>query len=181
MPAAGGDSRSGKETGRRGHPAGHAIGPDVNAYQYVVDGKTWSLADLLEHVSEVQGIEWIRFVTSYPAEEFYDDILHAMAASPKVCHYLHMPAQSGSNRILRAMNRHYTAEQYLEFLARARSIVPDIAIAGDFIVGFPDETDEDFQATVELVRQARYRNCFVFKYSQRRHHGRQATCRYGIR
>ena len=143
------------------------LGQTVNAYQYVVEGKTWSLADLLEHVSEVQGIEWIRFVTSYPAEEFYDDILQAMAASPKVCHYLHMPAQSGSDRILRAMNRHYTAEEYLEFLARARSIVPDIAIAGDFIVGFPDETEEDFQATVELVRQARYRNCFVFKYSQR--------------
>ncbi|UCD51144.1 MAG: tRNA (N6-isopentenyl adenosine(37)-C2)-methylthiotransferase MiaB [Phycisphaerales bacterium] len=143
------------------------LGQTVNAYQYTSGGKTWSLADLLHRAAEVEGIEWIRFVTSYPSEAFYDDILQAMASSSKVCNYLHMPAQSGSDRILRAMNRHYTAEQYLELLARARAVVPDIAVAGDFIVGFPGETDEDFQATVELVRRARYRNCFIFKYSPR--------------
>ena len=143
------------------------LGQTVNAYRYHDGAKTSSLADLLGMVAEVEGIEWIRFVTSYPSEEFYDDILHAMASSPKVCHYLHMPAQSGSDRVLRAMNRHYTAEQYLELLARARRIVPDLAIAGDFIVGFPGETEDDFRATVDLVRQARYRNCFVFKYSPR--------------
>jgi tRNA-2-methylthio-N6-dimethylallyladenosine synthase len=143
------------------------LGQTVNAYRYRDGGKTSSLADLLGMVAEVEGIEWVRFVTSYPSEEFFDDILHAMASSPKVCHYLHMPAQSGSDRILRAMNRHYTAEQYLGLLARARRIVPDIAIAGDFIVGFPGETDEDFQATVDLVRRARYRNCFIFRYSPR--------------
>ncbi len=143
------------------------LGQTVNAYRYHNGDRTYSLADLLGMVADVEGIEWIRFVTSYPSEEVYDDILHAMASSPKVCHYLHMPAQSGSDRILRAMNRHYTAEQYLELLARARRIVPDIAIAGDFIVGFPGETDEDFQATVDLVRRARYRNCFIFRYSPR--------------
>jgi len=143
------------------------LGQTVNAYRHRDGHRTYSLADLLGMVAEVEGIEWIRFVTSYPSEEFYDDILHAMASSPKVCHYLHMPAQSGSDRILRAMNRHYTAEQYLELLARARRIVPDLAIAGDFIVGFPGETEDDFRATVDLVRQARYRNCFVFKYSPR--------------
>ncbi len=143
------------------------LGQTVNAYRYRDGQRTYSLADLLGMVAEVEGIEWIRFVTSYPSEEFYDDILHVMASSPKVCHALHMPAQSGSDRILRAMNRHYTAEQYLELLSRARRIVPDIAIAGDFIVGFPGETEEDFQATVDLVRQARYRNCFVFRYSPR--------------
>lgn len=143
------------------------LGQTVNAYRYHDGAKTSSLADLLGMVAEVEGIEWIRFVTSYPSEEFYDEILHAMASSPKVCHYLHMPAQSGSDRVLRAMNRHYTAEQYLELLARARRIVPDLAIAGDFIVGFPGETEDDFRATVDLVRQARYRNCFVFKYSPR--------------
>jgi len=143
------------------------LGQTVNAYKHTEGGKTWSLADLLCEVSEVEGIERVRFVTSYPAQEFYDEILHAMASSPKVCNYLHMPAQSGSDRILRAMNRHYTAEGYLELLARAREIVPDIAIAGDFIVGFSGETEEDFQATVALVRRARYRNCFIFKYSQR--------------
>ena len=143
------------------------LGQTVNAYEYTSGGKTWSLADLLGRTAQVDGIEWIRFVTSYPSEAFYDDILQAMAASPKVCNYLHMPAQSGSDRILRAMNRHYTAEQYLELLARARTVVPDIAVAGDFIVGFPGETEEDFEATVELVRRARYRNCFIFKYSPR--------------
>ena len=143
------------------------LGQTVNAYEHAGGGRTYSLADLLGLVAEVDGIEWVRFVTSYPSEAFFDDILHAMAASPKVCHYLHMPAQSGSDRILRAMNRHYTAGRYLDLLARARAIVPDIAVAGDFIVGFPGETEEDFQATVELVRRARYRNCFIFKYSPR--------------
>lgn len=143
------------------------LGQAVNAYRYPNGRKVVSLADLLGMVAEVEGIEWVRFVTSYPSEEFFDDILHAMALSPKVCHYLHMPAQSGSDRILRAMNRHYTVEQYLDLLARARQLVPEIAIAGDFIVGFPGETDEDFQATVDLVRRARYRNCFIFKYSPR--------------
>lgn len=143
------------------------LGQTVNAYRHRNGEKTYSLADLLGMVADIDGIEWIRFVTSYPSEEFYDDILHAMACSTKVCNYLHMPAQSGSDRVLRAMNRQYTAEQYLELLARARQIVPDIAIAGDFIVGFPGETDEDFQATVDLVRRAQYRNCFIFKYSPR--------------
>ena len=90
-----------------------------------------------------------------------------MADSPKVCPYLHIPAQSGSDKILRAMNRRYTADWYLGLLDKARSAVPDIAIAGDLIVGFPGETDDDFRATVELVEKARYRNCFVFKYSPR--------------
>ncbi len=143
------------------------LGQTVNAYQYQAGGRTHSLADLLSAATQVEGIEWIRFVTSYPSEVFYDDILSVMASSDKVCRYLHMPAQSGSDRILRAMNRHYTAGQYLELLERARSRVPEIAVAGDFIVGFPGETDEDFQATVDLVRKARYRNCFVFKYSPR--------------
>jgi tRNA-2-methylthio-N6-dimethylallyladenosine synthase len=90
-----------------------------------------------------------------------------MAALPQVCNYLHIPVQSGSDRILKAMNRRYTAAEYLALLDTARSIVPDVAIAGDFIVGFPGETDDDFQQTIELVRKARYKNCFVFKYSPR--------------
>jgi len=90
-----------------------------------------------------------------------------MAALAKVCPYLHMPAQSGSNKILRAMNRHYTSDEYLELLEKARATVPGIAIAGDFMVGFPEETEEDFEATVELVKKAQYKNCFVFKYSPR--------------
>lgn len=143
------------------------LGQRVNAYKYKSKGRVYCLADLLGMVSEIEGIEWVRFVTSYPAEEFYDEILKAMAEQPKVCNYLHMPAQSGSDKILKAMNRNYTAGKYLELLERARELVPGIAIAGDFIVGFPVEMEEDFEATVKLAEKARYKNCFVFKYSPR--------------
>lgn len=143
------------------------LGQRVNSYKYQTGDKTYCLADLLRMASNIEGIEWIRFVTSYPSEKFFDEILHAMADSPKVCNYLHMPAQSGSDKILRAMNRHYTAARYLEMLDKTRNVVPDIAIAGDFIVGFPGETQADFQATVDLVKKARYKNCFIFKYSPR--------------
>jgi len=143
------------------------LGQRVNAYKYTSGDKTYCLADLLRMASDVEGIEWIRFVTSFPSQEFFDEILQAMADLPKVCNYLHIPAQSGSDKILHAMNRHYTAARYLEILAKARDIVPDIAIAGDFIVGFPGETDADFEATVDLVKKARYKNCFIFKYSPR--------------
>ena len=143
------------------------LGQTVNSYKYKKDGRSWCLADLLDAAAAVEGIEWLRFVTSYPSEEFFDRILQVMAASPKVCNYLHLPAQSGSDKILRAMNRNYTAAWYLELLEKARTIVPDIAIAGDFILGFPGETEDDFQATAELLKKARYRNSFIFKYSPR--------------
>jgi tRNA-2-methylthio-N6-dimethylallyladenosine synthase len=90
-----------------------------------------------------------------------------MASNPSICRYLHIPAQSGSNRVLQAMRRGYTAEDYIRLIDHARQIVPDIAVAGDFIVGFPGETDQDFEATMNLVRQIRYKTCFVFKYSPR--------------
>ena len=143
------------------------LGQTVNAYQYEKAGKTYDLADLLALVSEVDGIEWIRFVTNYPIEQNFDRLMHAMADLPKVCKYLHMPAQSGSDSMLKAMNRRYDAQQYLDLLQRARAIVPNLAVAGDFIVGFPGETDEDFKQTADLVRRAQYKNCFVFKYSPR--------------
>jgi len=143
------------------------LGQTVNSYRYDKDGRTWSLADLLDAAADVDGIEWLRFVTSYPSEEFFDDIMRVMAGSPKVCDYLHMPAQSGSDRILGAMNRHYTSRKYLELLERARAIVPRLSVAGDFIVGFPGETEEDFQDTIALTKQARYKNAFIFKYSPR--------------
>jgi tRNA-2-methylthio-N6-dimethylallyladenosine synthase len=143
------------------------LGQRVNSYKYQAGDKTYCLADLLRMASDIEGIEWIRFVTSYPSEEFFDEILQAMADLPKVCNYLHIPGQSGPDKILRAMNRRYTAARYLEMLTKARAILPNIAIAGDFIVGFPGETEADFQATVELVKKARYKNCFIFKYSPR--------------
>lgn len=143
------------------------LGQTVNSYKYSQGEKPWSLADLLDAAGDVEGIEWIKFVTSYPSEEFFDDILKVMAGSQKVCSYLHIPAQSGSDKILRSMNRRYSSRRYIELLEKARAIVPDIAIAGDFIVGFPGETEDDFQATVDLTKRAEYKNAFIFKYSPR--------------
>jgi tRNA-2-methylthio-N6-dimethylallyladenosine synthase len=142
------------------------LGQTVNSYRYQAGHKTYTLADLLDQVSAIDNVHWVRFITSHPGK-FDESILQVMAENPKVCPYLHIPAQSGSDRVLAAMNRGYTAGQYIALMDKARSIVPDIAIAGDFIVGFPGETDEDFQATVELVRRVRYKNAFVFKYSPR--------------
>ncbi|MHC4117051.1 MAG: tRNA (N6-isopentenyl adenosine(37)-C2)-methylthiotransferase MiaB [Planctomycetota bacterium] len=143
------------------------LGQTVNSYKYNVGERTWSLADLLEAAAGIESIEWLRFVTSYPSEQYFDEIMQVMAGSPRVCEYLHIPAQSGSDRILQAMNRNYGSRWYLELLDRAREIVPGISIAGDFIVGFPGETAEDFRATADLVEKARYKNAFIFKYSPR--------------
>jgi len=143
------------------------LGQAVNKYRYDAGEKVYRLADMLESASEIDGIEWVKFVTNYPLADGYEEILEAMRDLPKVCEYLHMPAQSGSDRILQAMNRKYSRSQYLEMLGRAREIVPGISTAGDLIVGFPHESDEDFEQTVSLVRQAGYKNCFVFKYSPR--------------
>jgi tRNA-2-methylthio-N6-dimethylallyladenosine synthase len=142
------------------------LGQTINSYNWPAPDKTYRLADLLHLANAVEGIKWIRFITSYPLG-FDESILHAMADLPKVCPYLHIPAQSGSDKILKAMNRRYTAGDYLDLLAKARDIVDGIAIAGDFIVGFPGETEQDFAATVDLVKKAEYKNCFVFKYSPR--------------
>ena len=142
------------------------LGQTINAYRYTAGDKTYTLADLLEQVSAIDDVRWVRFITSHPGQ-FDDSILQVMAELPKVCPYLHIPAQSGSDRILRAMNRGYTAGQYIELIEKAKATIPELALAGDFIVGFPGETDEDFQATFELVKRVRYKNCFVFKYSPR--------------
>jgi len=143
------------------------LGQAVNSYSYTAGEKTYCLADLLYMAAQINGIEWIRFVTNYPSEKIFDEICQAMADSPKVCKYLHIPAQSGSDKILKAMNRKYTAAGYLNLLDRAKTVVPALAVAGDFIVGFPGESEDDFAATVELVKKARYKNCFIFKYSPR--------------
>jgi tRNA-2-methylthio-N6-dimethylallyladenosine synthase len=132
-----------------------------------------TFADLLAEIHDkVPAIQRLRFVTSYP-RDFGDDVLAVMRDCPRICRYLHVPAQSGSNRILKAMNRGYTIEEYFEFLDRARAFLhqPEIGrpltIAGDIIVGFPSESDEDFESTVQLIERARYKNCFIFKYSPR--------------
>jgi tRNA-2-methylthio-N6-dimethylallyladenosine synthase len=142
------------------------LGQNVNAYRYEQGDRTWTLADLLEKISEIDNVHWVRFITSHPGK-FDDSILQVMADLPKVCPYLHIPAQSGSDRILKAMNRGYTSAQYMALMDKARATVPEIAIAGDFIVGFPGETEEDFAATVNLLSRVRYKNCFIFQYSPR--------------
>jgi len=142
------------------------LGQAVNCYRYPAGERTVGLAELLEQVQEVAGLRRVRFVTSYPAG-FDQAILEAMRDLPKVCEYLHVPAQSGSDRMLRAMNRRYTRAQYDALIDRAREIVPGVAVGGDFIVGFPGESEEDHAASAELIRRSGYKNSFIFKYSPR--------------
>ena len=142
------------------------LGQTVNSYQYRSGGRTVRLADLLERLHTIEGLRRIRFVTNHP-RHMTDPLLQAVRDLPKVCPYLHVPAQSGSNAVLRRMGRGYTAESYREMLARIRQTVPEAAVTSDFIVGFCGETEEDFQQTVRLVEEARLKNAFIFKYSPR--------------
>ncbi len=124
------------------------------------------LSDLLARLHEIGGIKRLKFVTNYP-KHMTDDLLAAVRDLPKVSPYLHIPAQSGSNEVLKRMRRGYTVEEYGEMLARIRENIPGAAVTSDFIVGFCGETEEDFQKTVDLVRQGRFKNSFIFKYSPR--------------
>jgi len=142
------------------------LGQTVNSYVFKEGDRVIRFAELLERVHQVAGIERLRFVTSYPGD-FTDDILEAMRDLPKVCAYLHIPAQSGSDVVLKRMNRHYTAQQYIELMDRARAIVPGISLAGDFMVGFSGETETDHKQTLKMIERVRYKNIFMFKYSQR--------------
>ena len=145
------------------------IGPGISAFKKPIEEnqKVTTFAMLLRKIhDEVTELQRLRFVTSYPID-FGDDILNTMRDCPRICNYLHVPAQSGSNAILKKMNRGYTVEEYLEFIERARTILPDVEIAGDIIIGFCGETEEDYEATRELLRKARFKNNFVFHYSPR--------------
>jgi len=141
------------------------LGQNVNSYGAGLAPRV-SLADLLAMLDPIAGLERIGFVTSHP-KDLTRELLGAMASLPKVCEYLHVPPQSGSDRILKLMNRGYTAERYRELLAMAREVVGGIEVAGDFIVGFPAESEGDFAQTVALLKDAEFVNCFVFKYSPR--------------
>ena len=140
------------------------LGQNVNSY-----GKGLSpsvrLSDILEAASAIEGIQRLRFVTSHP-KDLTDDLIRALSL-PKVCPYLHLPAQSGSNSILKAMNRGYTREHYLGLIEKARAEVPGIAVASDFIVGFPGEEEADYLLTRSLIEEVRYSQAFIFKYSAR--------------
>lgn len=130
------------------------------------DGKS-PFVQLLEAVHEVEGIERIRFTSPHPIG-FREDLIHAFTRLPKLAEHIHLPLQSGSVRILKAMHRTYTPGQYLDLVGRIRAARPDMAITTDVIVGFPGESEEDYAATRELVRQARFDNAFIFRYSKRR-------------
>lgn len=146
------------------------VGPGLSAFRSSAasSGKrTTTFADLLRRIhEEVPTLKRLRFITSYP-RDFGDDILSVMRDSPRICRYLHAPAQSGSDRILKMMNRGYTVGEYLDFVNRALVMLPDLCLAGDFIVGFPTETDEDFEMTCALVKRLPFKNNFIFKYSPR--------------
>lgn len=142
------------------------LGQTVNSYRYRSGGRTTRLADLLVALHEIDGIARLKFVTNYP-KDMTAELLRTVRVLPKCSHYFHVPLQSGSNRILQAMKRGYTVEDYQEMMARIREILPDAAVSSDFIVGFCGETDDEFQQSAELVRQCRFKSTFVFKYSER--------------
>ncbi len=143
------------------------IGQNVNSYSYKgEDGKTVSFAELLKIVAEAYPSLRIRFTTSHP-KDMNDDILETIAAYPNICHHIHLPVQSGSNRILKSMNRKYTREWYLERIAAIRRIIPDCGITTDVFCGFHDETEEDQQQTLSLMEEVVFDSAFMFKYSER--------------
>ncbi|QHQ36159.1 tRNA (N6-isopentenyl adenosine(37)-C2)-methylthiotransferase MiaB [Algicella marina] len=138
------------------------LGQNVNAY--AADG--WTLAKLIREMAKIDGLKRIRFTTSHP-NDMSDDLIAAHGEEPKLMPYLHLPVQSGSDKVLKAMNRRHTAEKYLSILEKMRAARPDIALSGDFIVGFPGETDADFDATLALCEEVRYAQAYSFKYSPR--------------
>jgi tRNA-2-methylthio-N6-dimethylallyladenosine synthase len=143
------------------------LGQTVNSYHYrEPDGRCSRLSDLLDRIHAIAGIERIKFITNFP-NDMTDDLLRAVRDLPKVSRYLHVPAQSGCDQILKRMKRMYTRAFYEEMLARTRATIPDVAVSSDFIVGFCGEDEPSFQRTVDLVRRSRFKNSFIFKYSPR--------------
>jgi|TARA_B110000008_G_C16931120_1_gene548701 tRNA-2-methylthio-N6-dimethylallyladenosine synthase len=143
------------------------LGQNVNAYHGIgAKGAEWSLARLIWALDEIDGLQRIRFTTSHP-NDMADDLIEAHATCTKLMPYLHLPVQSGSNKILKRMNRSHTAESYLKLIEKIRQARPDILLSGDFIVGFPEETEEDFEDTMDLIKEVKYGQAFSFKYSTR--------------
>ena len=139
------------------------LGQNVNSY----DGNGTSFAELLKMLNDVDGLERIRFMTSNP-KDLSDELIEAFAVCDKLCRNLHLPIQSGSNRVLKRMNRKYTREDYLKLIEKLRKTVPDITLSTDIIVGFPGETNEDFEETLSIVKEVEYDSAFTFIYSIRK-------------
>ena len=139
----------------------------MNAYHGEgLDGKNWGLGRLLHHLAEIEGIERLRYTTSHPLD-MDDELIFAHRDIPALMPYLHLPVQAGSDHILSAMNRRHTADDYIRIIDRLRDAVPHLALSGDFIVGFPGETDADFADTLRLVDKVKYASAYSFKYSER--------------
>ncbi|MDR3110405.1 MAG: MiaB/RimO family radical SAM methylthiotransferase, partial [Planctomycetaceae bacterium] len=142
------------------------LGQTVNSYKYNDGGTTFELADILAAIHDIDGLKRIRFLTNYP-RGMSNRLLEAVRDLPRAAPFLHIPAQSGADSVLRRMKRQYTVAEYRELLGRINEIVPDAAVTSDFIVGFCGETDDEFAETVELVSSGRFKNSYIFKYSER--------------
>ena len=142
------------------------LGQNVNSYGKGLDEKT-DFADLLEMTASVEGIDRVRFTTSHP-KDMSNKLIETIADNPVICEHIHVPLQSGSNRILQRMNRGYTREHYLELTSQMRERIPGVAITSDLIVGFPGEQEEDFADTLDMVTKVRFDAAFTFMYSVRR-------------
>ncbi|MHC5541725.1 tRNA (N6-isopentenyl adenosine(37)-C2)-methylthiotransferase MiaB [Singulisphaera rosea] len=143
------------------------LGQTVNSYKYTTpDGRTSRLSDLLARLHDIEGVERIKFITNYP-NDMTDDLLQAIRDLPRVSRYLHIPAQSGCDEMLKKMKRNYTVAFYDEMLAKTRETIPGVAVSSDFIVGFCGETEASFLRTMRLVERSRFKNSFIFKYSAR--------------
>lgn len=141
------------------------LGQNVNSYGKNLE-TPMTFAQLLREAENIDGIERIRFMTSHP-KDLSDELIETMKQSKKICRHLHLPLQSGSSKILKKMNRNYTKEQYLALVEKLRNAIPDIAVTTDIIVGFPGETEEDFEETMDVVRKVQYDSAFTFIYSKR--------------
>jgi tRNA-2-methylthio-N6-dimethylallyladenosine synthase len=142
----------------------HLLGQNVNSYRDPETGAR--LPEVLKKIVEIEGLEWVRFLTSHP-KDFTAELAETMAQNRKICHQLHLPLQSGSNRILEKMKRNYTREDYFHKIDLLKQLMPDISLSTDLIVGFPTETEEDFEQTMEAVERIQFANIFSFRYSPR--------------
>ena len=154
-----------KKVAAEGYKEITLLGQNVNSYGKNLE-KPITFAELLQQIEQIEGLERIRFMTSHP-KDLSDELIEVMKHSRKICRHLHLPLQSGSSRILNLMNRKYTKEQYLTLAAKIKEAIPDISLTTDIIVGFPGETEEDFEETMDVVQRVRYDSAFTFIYSKR--------------
>ena len=152
-----------KELAKEGYREITLLGQNVNSYK---GGENYNFANLLEDVDKIEGIEVIRFVSPHP-KDFTDDVIDVISKSNKISRLIHVPLQSGSTKVLKEMNRKYTKEQYLDLIKRIRNKIPDAVFSTDIIVGFPSETEEDFEDTIDVVKQVNFEQIFMFIYSRR--------------